>query len=1500
MIYQRVKNSQKIFIFSQTLENMKSFFNEGVRAPNRALFNLSYPSPDVMLTVKLYKLLQGEPEDYLGVYGKGSEIKDKDKIKIVDALGSVYSITNEKNLQGLCWGMIPLFNEDNDLFVTDQAKITTFYRMKQEMNDEEFFEASVDVTGSRRFKTISGEMNLTGEISERGIEAPIVSSSGYKVKNGFDVEGDNYFREIHEFNEGPPLYPHLEFKHNLFMSLDSLTISKTSGKNLQIMIQMFPNDDLSNEPLAVFYNREDPDILIDCYKTVISYSSKTPSFSDEIKIRLPVLLSPRMNYKFTIKHIPIKSKGEGEQIIGMTYFPVLVDGSINTLPRSVPLFRELPDKYLSSKSQDSLAKNMIDNPKKTQLSFSCKLDSSVYSDDPVISGYFNSLRKGRESIDSALNSLYSANPNQQFQWLPVLFGLIIDNMLNPENAHAAFESLITLLTTPHLSKSLFNSLLESYLGYCLVNHLNSDFQLHLTLMTIWCDYLNGEKTFSQGYDRITKVSGFLMKMIYYSMCHDLKKRKQLKGTREGRFSDDQILIIRNFAFAITQDINELYSKEFVRGNELKRSLIEFYTDMFSILEISVVIDMIKRTVNFWRENSSPSDEVNNSMFITEFIDEICSYEHLTQVNLPVQVDLNKIDYNQYWRQDTTHFITDLVTDNIAHNSRISDFLAKSNSIKVLLNILGRYESDPRYKSAEEIQKTITPFFKFVVWATNEMKDSQFEFAHKKDIYLCLLEILTKMDPKVTEHWWKNDSQERDMDFLEILLDIIYVFQLRPQDDYENLIGEGQQKSSTAKAALQSFYTDSSWGRRRTGKMSLREQRAMQRQGGTPSSDMNTKTWKKHQADFEAFEYFYDEQREYALGEIASMSLLNIISRFLDARSADINLNHIHNTVTIKVFQVLHALLKIKQSITVIKSSFSLIKKIILMFPKLLFSSNKLYLEKLCDILMTFCSFSHTSVRTQSAALMYLVIKKNFEFTKDNFSRVTSELTATLSELVTDIRDSKFIDLSLETISRYATAEKMPSNFISQVEQLTGRLQTILKDLNLINDYIDDPVMQADLYVRICDSYKSNVDLRITSLQGLAKLQVENLNLTEAAHCHIHIASLIAEYLAMEEVDDSLPSGSFAFSKLSQSCLQETISDSNKEALQGRSEMFSEDGLVSALSLAASLLLQSESYDSLNELYRLLIPIYEKRNDYGALAKCHGQLQNSYLKILEQKRTRNRFFGSYYRVAFRGEFFREMDGKEYIYKEPPLTRLSEITLRLKGYYEAKFGKRCNVHIYTKTTSIFDEKFDDLKGNCYIQITSVEPHLESWELRDRKTDFQRGHNIDKFIFSTPFTKGGKSQTDNIVDQYQRKTIITTSAPFPYLSTRLEVIEHSETELSPLDNALALIEGRIEKFTEILSSSECDTKVLQPVLTGSVSAVVHAGPMAVCLGFFGENRPTHYDEKELTNLKRALFEFIEVCKEALDKNGEMISPNEVELHEQLQHSYEEMKRTMLSVLQ
>lgn len=61
--------------------------------------------------------------------------------------------------------------------------------------------------------------------------------------------------------------------------------------------------------------------------------------------------------------------------------------------------------------------------------------------------------------------------------------------------------------------------------------------------------------------------------------------------------------------------------------------------------------------------------------------------------------------------------------------------------------------------------------------------------------------------------------------------------------------------------------------------------------------------------------------------------------------------------------------------------------------------------------------------------------------------------------------------------------------------------------------------------------------------------------------------------------------------------------------------------------------------------------------------------------------------------FMQNFFEEEDGKEYIYKEPKLTGLSEISQRLLTLYGDKFGQE-NVRIIQDSNKVLLEKREEI--------------------------------------------------------------------------------------------------------------------------------------------------------------------------------------------------------------
>ena len=91
------------------------------------------------------------------------------------------------------------------------------------------------------------------------------------------------------------------------------------------------------------------------------------------------------------------------------------------------------------------------------------------------------------------------------------------------------------------------------------------------------------------------------------------------------------------------------------------------------------------------------------------------------------------------------------------------------------------------------------------------------------------------------------------------------------------------------------------------------------------------------------------------------------------------------------------------------------------------------------------------------------------------------------------------------------------------------------------------------------------------------------------------------------------------------------------------------------------LIKAELYEQCNEVYKRLIPMYAAKSDLKMLSKSHLNLHEVFEKLINANATECRLLGTYYRVCFYGKSFGpDIDHKEFVYKMPKITRLSEVT------------------------------------------------------------------------------------------------------------------------------------------------------------------------------------------------------------------------------------------------
>uniref|UniRef100_A0A8C2UA14 Dedicator of cytokinesis 9 n=1 Tax=Coturnix japonica TaxID=93934 RepID=A0A8C2UA14_COTJA len=614
----------------------------------------------------------------------------------------------------------------------------------------------------------------------------------------------------------------------------------------------------------------------------------------------------------------------------------------------------------------------------------------------------------------------------------------------------------------------------------------------------------------------------------------------------------------------------------------------------------------------------------------------------------------------------------------------------------------------------------------------------------------------------------------------------------------------------------------------------------------------------------------------------------------------------HNPLMKKVFDVYLCFLQKNQSETALKHVFIALRALIFKFPSTFYEGRADMCSALCYEILKYCNSKLSSIRTEASQLLYFLMRNNFDYTgKKSFVRTHLQVIISVSQLIADvvgIGGTRF-QQSLSIINNCANHDRIikHTTFPSDVKDLTKRIRTVLMATAQMKEHENDPEMLVDLQYSLAKSYASTPELRKTWLDSMARIHVKNGDLSEAAMCYVHVAALVAEYLT-RKVNLSV----FSFSMIGmfrQGCIAFRVITPNIDEEASMMEdvgmqdvHFNEDVLMELLEQCADGLWKAERYELIADIYKLIIPIYEKRRDFERLAHLYDTLHRAYSKVTEVMHTGKRLLGTYFRVAFFGQgFFEDEDGKEYIYKEPKLTPLSEISQRLQKLYSDKFGSE-NVKMIQDSGKVNPKDLDS--KYAYIQVTHVVPYFEEKELQERKTDFERTHNIRRFMFEMPFTQAGKRQ-GGVEEQCKRRTILTAIHCFPYVKKRIPVMYQHHTDLNPIEVAIDEMSKKVAELRQLCASAEVDMIKLQLKLQGSVSVQVNAGPLAYARAFLDDTNTKRYPDNKVKLLKEVFRQFVEACGHALGVNERLIKEDQLEYQEEMKANYREMAKELSEIM-
>ncbi|KAK0422808.1 hypothetical protein QR680_007798 [Steinernema hermaphroditum] len=799
----------------------------------------------------------------------------------------------------------------------------------------------------------------------------------------------------------------------------------------------------------------------------------------------------------------------------------------------------------------------------------------------------------------------------------------------------------------------------------------------------------------------------------------------------------------------------------------------------------------------------------------------------------------------------------------------------------------------------------------------------------RQLLACFCWTLKHLDKTTLRHWMRELSPGRMVQLLDVLQLGISCFEYRSP---ASILESGDQ----ARGDLRQRLEEAILGENSMAKEFLRKKSAGLAENDGVRWRKDTKvTWKgaQYNSGGEISDEFsgasgseIDSVFEATLCTEVSLTVLDtleLIIRVLNSPGSD----HLSFALPV-VLKIFMHMLACNQSVTTLDNVFASQRAVVVKYPELIFEQQSEQCGELCLQLLRHCASKLPQIRSQAAASLYLLMRQSFEC-GSNLAKVKMQITMSLSTLVSNGTKLGFwlnedhLRRSLKTVLTYSETDAhtdvqlKETTFSEQVKDLVFNLHMILSDTVKMKDFSNDFEMLIDLMYRVAKGYQNNPDLRLTWLLNMAGKHSDKGNYAEAGQCVLHAAALAAEYLSMTDYREHLPRGAVAFEAISENVIQESATSddviSPDEEGICESAHFSEVGLVNLIEKTAVFFEKAQMYEQLLDIYKILSPVLEEWRDYQRLAQLHNRISVSLGKIEPTVPMQDdlseawssplptadkRCFGTYFRVAFYGSLFGDVDGVEFVYKEPAITKLPEVSHRLEGFYSDRFGKG-TVEVIKDSNTVDRSKLNPNKG--YLQITYVEPYLEGWERRRRPTYYERNHKLHRFVYATPFTKDGKAHGE-LHEQYKRRTVLTTQHSFPYVKTRLRVIKREQTVLSPIEVAIEDVHKKTRELAAATAQNPPDAKMLQMVLQGCIGTTVNQGPIQVANVFLADIALDEHGKPvdRLQNKLRLCFkDFSKKCHDALLKNEQLIHFDQADYQKEMKKNYVEFTKLMTPIV-
>uniref|UniRef100_A0A8B9QPS0 Dedicator of cytokinesis 9 n=1 Tax=Apteryx owenii TaxID=8824 RepID=A0A8B9QPS0_APTOW len=1490
-------SQQKMNGTGDSVHRIQGIHETVLQYPKQGIFSVTCPHPDIFLVARIEKVLQGSITHCAEPYMKSSDSSKVAQKVLKNAKQACQRLGQYR--MPFAWAARTLFKDASGTLDKNARFSPLFRQDSNKLSNEDMLKLLADfrkLEKMAKLPVILGNLDVT--IDNVSPDFPNYVNSSYIPMKQFENSTKTLITfEIEEFVPCIPKHtqPFTIYNNHLYVYPKHLKYdsqkSFAKARNIALCIEFKDSDEEDSLPLKCIYGRPGGPVFTRSAFAAVLHHHQNPEFYDEIKIELPTQLHEKHHLLFTFYHVSCDNSSKGstkkkdvvETQVGFSWLPLIKDGRVVTNEQHIPVSANLPSGYLSYQEHSGPEIKWVDGGKQL-LKISTHLVSTVYTQDQHLHNFFQYCQKtesGARALGTDLvkylKSLHAMEGHVMIAFLPTVLNQlfrVLTRATQEEVAVNVTRVIIHIVAQCH--EEGLDSYLRSYVKYAYKAepYIASEYKtVHEELTKSMTTILKPSADFLTS-NKLLKYSWFFFEVLIKSMAQHLIENSKVKLLRNQRFSASFHHAVETVVNMLMPHITQKYRDNPEASKNANHSLAAFIKRCFTFMDRGFVFKQINNYISCF----APGDPKTLFEFKFEFLRVVCNHEHYIPLNLPMPFGKGRIQRYQDLHLDYSltdefcknHFLVGLLLREVGN--ALQEFRdIRQIAISVLKNLMIKHSFDDRYASRVSFvisSRTFQPkpcLVSFQNQQTGTLGSSVVRYdkldqAEIKSLLMCFLHILRSM----------SDGSLTCLTFASIP----FHPSCRNQEGLGSIVHD--RKSQTLPVS-----------RNRTGMMHARLQQL--------SSLDNSLTF-NHSYGHSDADVLHQSLLEANIATEVCLTILDTLSLFTMAFKNQLLADHGHNPLMKKVFDVYLCFLQKNQSETALKNVFIALRALIFKFPSTFYEGRADMCSALCYEILKYCNSKLSSIRTEASQLLYFLMRNNFDYTgKKSFVRTHLQVIISVSQLIADvvgIGGTRF-QQSLSIINNCANSDRIikHTTFPSDVKDLTKRIRTVLMATAQMKEHENDPEMLVDLQYSLAKSYASTPELRKTWLDSMARIHVKNGDLSEAAMCYVHVAALVAEYLTRKGM---FRQGCTAFRVITPNIDEEA---SMMEDVGMQDVHFNEDVLMELLEQCADGLWKAERYELIADIYKLIIPIYEKRRDFERLAHLYDTLHRAYSKVTEVMHTGKRLLGTYFRVAFFGQgFFEDEDGKEYIYKEPKLTPLSEISQRLQKLYSDKFGSE-NVKMIQDSGKVNPKDLDS--KYAYIQVTHVTPYFEEKELQERKTDFERTHNIRRFMFEMPFTQAGKRQ-GGVEEQCKRRTILTgTIHCFPYVKKRIPVMYQHHTDLNPIEVAIDEMSKKVAELRQLCSSAEVDMIKLQLKLQGSVSVQVNAGPLAYARAFLDDTNTKRYPDNKVKLLKEVFRQFVEACGHALGVNERLIKEDQLEYQEEMKANYREMAKELSEIM-